>query len=116
MAEVVPLTVRISKRNSLRTVWASLTAADAVGNAENSISEFADKTVQFSGTFDGATAVMQGTNDGATWVTLHDLQGNDISFTAPGIAVILENPAGIRPSTSGGGGSQDIDVAVCSRR
>ena len=41
-------------------------------------------SVQASGTFGGATVVMQHSNDGTNWFTAKDLQGDDISLTADG--------------------------------
>lgn len=72
-------------------------------------------TVQFTGTFDSATAVLQGSNDGSTWVTLDDAQGDTVSFTAAGYAEVSTAFLYLRPSTSGGSGSQDIDCIFCAR-
>ncbi len=77
--------------------------------------DFADKTVQLVGTFNNATIVIEGSNDGVTYVTLTDPQGNALSFSADAIEVILENPLYIRPSSSGGSGSADVDVIIVGR-
>jgi hypothetical protein len=90
-------------------LWETLTSANAVGDSLE-MTAWSDRSVQFVGTFDSATVVLQGSNDGTTWVTLTDPQGNAISKTAAGLEAISELTRYVRPSTSGGGGSQDIDV------
>jgi hypothetical protein len=87
---------------------------EAVGNADVgaavAAARFSDKSVQLAGTFGGATVVIQGSEDGTNWSTLHDMGGNALSFTAAGgPKQILENPRFIRPSSSGGTGT-DVDV------
>ena len=64
-------------------------------------------------TYGSATIVLQGSNDGTNWVTLNDPQGNAISFTTgtPKLEQLLEVPRYIRPSTSGGTGT-DITVQL----
>lgn len=78
--------------------------------------DFADRTVQFDGDFDSATVVLQGSNDGVTWFSLTDPQGNAISATSDKLEVIAEGPRFIRPSSSGGGGSTVVNVRVWARR
>lgn len=96
--------------------WETLTSSNAAGSAyESGRTRAAIASVQFTGTFDSATAVLQGSNDGSTWVTLKDLSGTDISVTAAGAAEFSTAMLYIRPSTSGGGGSQDIDCIVVAR-
>lgn len=73
-------------------------------------------SVQFGGTFGGATVVLQGSNDGVTYYTLKDLQGNDISVTAAGYAEFSSGAAFIKPSLSGGAGdSVNITVSYWAR-
>lgn len=96
--------------------WATLTSTDAAGSAyEPDRTRAAIAAVQFTGTFDSATAVLQGSNNGTNWVTLSDTLGSAISFTAAGYAELSTAVAYIRPSTSGGGGSQDIDCVLVAR-
>lgn len=91
--------------------WEGLTAANAAGSAVE-MPAWSDRSVQAVGTFDSATIVLQGSNDGATWATLTDPQGNAISKTSAGLEAVSELTRYIRPSTSGGGGSQDLDCYV----
>lgn len=84
------------------------TAETTAGNA--SIARYAPKTslavasVQVGGTFGGATVTLQGSNDGTTYATLKDLQGNNISFTAAGQAEFSSGCPFIKPNISGGTG------------
>ena len=84
----------------------------ALGNADTgdslNMGRLSDKTIQFSGTWAGATAVLQGSMDGATWFTLTDPAGVPISFTADAMVLVSENPQFIRPVTSGGAGTSVV--------
>lgn len=97
--------------------WETLTAANAVGAPiPPRWAEFADRTVQVLGTFDSATLVWQGSNNGVDYLTLTDPQGNNISKTAAALETVTDNAAYQRPSTSGGGAGQDLDVIIVCRR
>lgn len=103
--------------NAPRIIWATLTSSNTAGTAFlQAGTTMAIAAVQFTGTFDSATAVLQGSNDGTNWITLSDPQdGTAISVTAAGAAEVSTAMAYIRPSTSGGGGSQDIDCILVAR-
>lgn len=88
--------------------WAGLTTGDA--GAGVGYSDYRDRTVQVLGTFGGATVTIEGSNDGGTtWATLHDQSANALTFTSAGMKYVIELPALIRPSVSGGT-SPSIDV------
>lgn len=99
-----------SKHPGVNTIlWETLTSANAVGSAYESAG--VDRSFQLVGTPDGATLVAQGSNDGSTWVTLQDPEGNDLSFTAAGLKQVLEFTKYIRPSiASGATANTDLDV------
>lgn len=115
MATVVGVITDVSDQagpgTAYQILWEAITAANAVGDAKT-LPAWTDRSVQIVGTFDSATIVLQGSNDGATWATLTDPQGNVISATSTKLEQIEECTRYIRPSASGGGGSQDIDVYV----
>ena len=100
------LTQTTGKSHSRRI--ATWTAETTAGNA--SIPRYAPLTslaiasVQVSGTFGGATVVLQGSNDGTTYATLDDTSGAAISFTAAGIVDFSAGCAFVKPSISGGTG------------
>lgn len=91
--------------------WTAL----ANGNTGDSIScaRWSDKTVQVKGTFGaGGSITLQGSNDGSTWATLHNAQGNAITMTAAAIELIAENPRFIRPNVTAGDGTTALDVLI----
>lgn len=95
---------------------ATLTAADPDSAAwENRIA--GDMCVQVAGTFGGATVLVQGSNDGTNYATLNDPQGNALSIaTTAKIEQLLEAPRFLKLSSSGGGGTTDLDVTIFARR
>jgi len=98
-----------------RVIWeACATNSEAINALPISEQWGLAASVQASGTFGGATVVMQHSNDGTNWFTAKDLQGNDISLTADGIAEFSLSSAYIRPAISGGSGD-DVDVIVVFR-
>ena len=108
MATVNATTDRNSLNGAVLVTWA-LTDADT-GTAFP-ISYAAEITVQVSGTFGSATAVLQGSNDGTNWATLNAWIGTNTSFTTAGIRKATENPGYIRAVTTGGTAST-ISVVV----
>jgi len=84
--------------------------ADDTGSAE-SLAEFADRSVQVecATTFGGGTVTIEGSNDGTNYRTLHDTDGNALTFTSGGLKQILEATAKIRAKMTG---STNPDVTV----
>ena len=117
MATISPTIARITPFGDEAHVitWALLTAANAVGAAIE-MPGSSDRSVQIDGTWDSATFVLQGSNDGTTWFTLTDPQGNAISKTSDALEMVSELTRYIRPSTSGGGGSQSINCRVLLKK
>jgi hypothetical protein len=89
-------------------LYANWTAETTAGSGSifryTPVNSLVAASVQVSGTFGGATVVLQGSNDGTTYATLKDLQGNNLSFTAAGYAEFTSGAAFIKPSISGGAG------------
>jgi hypothetical protein len=83
--------------------------------ASINLPEWADRSVQIVGTFNGGTVVVEGSNDGVTWATLNDPQGNALSFTTSKIEQILEVVLYTRPRVTAGTGV-DVDVHFLLRR
>ena len=105
-----------SQQGVWRTVWASMGIAD-VGTPDET-SRYPEKSVQFGaidptvfpapsvGTaFGGATAVLEGSEDGVTYFTLKDKFGNNISTSTAAMFQLEVVPQFIRPRTSGGTGT-----------
>lgn len=96
--------------------WETLTSTNAAGTAWEPIArQGLGITFQVAGTPDSATIVLQGSNDGTNWLTVKDTLGSDVSLTAAGYAEVSTGFRYLRPSTSGGGGSQDIDCLLAAR-
>ena len=93
--------------------WEGLTTGD-VGTSLT-YSGFRDRTVQVVGTFGGATAVLEGSNDGENWKTLTDPQGNPLSFNAAGLETVMEAPLFMRPAVTGGT-SPYLTFILCAGR
>lgn len=98
-----------------RVIWEGLTTAGSPGTSFKLTAQSAlAGCVQVIGTFGGATVTLKGSNDGTNWVTLKDLQGNDVSFTATGMVEFTTSAAYIRADAAGGTGD-NIDVLVTLR-
>lgn len=98
-----------------RVIWSGLTTAASPGAALKLTAQAAlAGCVQFTGTFGGATVIMQGSNDGTNWFTLKDLTGADVSATAAGAFEFTTSAAYIRASASGGTGD-NINVVMTLR-
>jgi len=88
----------------------------AYSGMTQTFSAYPDKTIEIIGTWGGATAVIEGSNDGTNWNTLNDIEGEPLSFTEDsGFKLVLENPLYVRPSTSGGTGT-DLDVTIVASK
>lgn len=96
--------------------WEELTSTNTAGTQWEPLArQGLGVTVQFLGTFDSAIAALQGSNDGTNWLTVKDTLGSDVSFTTAGYAEVSTGFRYLRPSTSGGSGSQDIDCILAAR-
>lgn len=116
MATISPVITK-AKDDTMVFTWTALTAANANGDPiPSTYADYADRCVHILGTFDAATVVWQGSNDGSNYLTLTDPQGNGISKGAAAIEAITEGALWQRPSTSGGGGSQSVTVICVARR
>lgn len=93
--------------------WAGLTTGDTGRPLE--MTGWADRSVQITGTFGGATLTLQGSNNGSAWNTLTDPQGNEIVLTSQKIEQIMEITRYIRPIVSGGSGTS-INIITLVRR
>ena len=76
----------------------------------------ADRTVQVSGIFDGATVTFEGTLAGSNWFPLRDTMGATLTFTTGGLRAVLENAVWVRPTASGGGAGTALTAILNVRR
>lgn len=97
--------------NAAVYTWAALATGDTGAPLKGP--GFTDASYQVSGTFGGATVVIEGSNDGVTYGTLVDPFNVAISFTAAaGPIQILPICLWIRPRVSGGANAAINIIAV----
>lgn len=97
MANATPIQLAVAK-GVIKTTW-TITAANDTGLPECA-PQFPVKTVTMTGTWNAGTILLEGSNDGTTYVTLNDPNGNALSFTADKTEAVLENPLYVRPRAS----------------
>jgi hypothetical protein len=117
MATINPVITRVGN-NILKVFWEQLTTTNTEGAAIDPVllADFADRSVQITGTPDGATLKFQGSNDLSTFVSLTDPQGNAIEKTAAALEQVMENTLTVKPVVTGAGVSTDLDVTLIARR
>jgi len=78
----------------------------------------ADRTIQVSGVFGaGGTVIIEGSNDGTNYRTIHDAQGFDLSFTSAKVESVSEITRYIRPRITGGvADTTNLTVTMVLRR
>lgn len=94
--------------------WA-LTTADHTGTPLP-MAEWNDRSISFSGTWGGATAVLEGSNDGVYYCTLRDPAGVALSFTADGLKQVMETVQYVRPRLSVVGTGATVSACLLIRR
>ena len=112
------LVTKFVEKGVLQSTWTGL------GNAENGLPENLDRfpihSVQFSGTFGGATAVLEGSDDGVTYFTItgeNPAGGADVLISttqAQRFNFYNDVPHFIRPRTASGSGTS-ITVIITSK-
>ena len=90
--------------------WEGL-VADETGDTFTNTTK-PDRTLQVNGTWGGATLIFEGCNDNANFLTLLDIEGNALSFTAipTQLYLLREAPAYLRARVSGGDGTTSLNV------
>lgn len=95
--------------------WAAI-PADSSGTPVSGPG-YTDRSFQVSGPFGGATVVIEGSNDGVNYFTLHDPFANALSFTAAALAEVTEMALWMRPRVIGGAASAiDVVGVLCNHQ
>jgi hypothetical protein len=102
-----------TKDGSAKKVTWAFTGADT--GLPIAFSEWADRSVQMSGTWNAATVIWEGSNDGVTYLPLTDPQGNAITKTADTIEAVTEVCELARPRVSSGAVTA-VTISVILRR
>jgi hypothetical protein len=115
MATINPTLTTIGAQDGSvkKAVW-SFTGSDT--GVAIRYAEWADRSVQMSGTWNGATVLWEGSNDGGTtYLPLTDPQGNAISKTADAIEAVTEICELARPRVSAGSVTAVTVTAILRR-
>lgn len=110
----VPTTTDINGDRSVMLFTWTLTTADHTGDPV-AWADWADRSVQMTGTWGGATAVLEGANV-ATYLSITDPQGNAISKTADALEACTEVTRYVRPRLSVVGAGATVVVTLLARR
>ena len=115
MANIIPVVNRtIQGANSIVSAsWGPMSTGDT--GIQVALTDFADRAIQISGTFGGATVTIQGSNDGTNWNTMRDPASVAMTFTAADIKQMLEMALYVRPIVTGGAGVS-ITVVMAGRQ
>lgn len=97
-----------------RMQW--LLSQNANGSAETPDTSMAVASVQMAGTFGGATASVEVSNDGVNWVPLEDREGNVVSATAAAFFEISTGAAHVRAKATGGNGTTALVISLVAWR
>ena len=102
--------VRASSGVAAPITWSAVTNADTCAEAPYF---GGDATIEVTGTFNGATVQM---NFGTVSGTVSAIDTNEkpagAKFTSAGVCNVTLPPGFIQPTLSGGGGSQNLRIAI----
>ncbi len=110
-----PTKIEVGGDNSCFLLTYALTTADHTG-AACEYPQWFDRVFLLEGTFGGATCILEGSNDGVTYVPLKDANGTAISLTAAGHFHLLGTPRFVRPRLSVVGAGAAVNATILCRR
>lgn len=82
-----------------RITWSNLNGGDE--GAAVKVANWTKKAVAFTGTYNGVSATIQGSNDGTNYFVLVNEQGVAVSSTAATMQTVGTNPLYIKPVVTG---------------
>jgi len=99
MATKNPVITELDPRDGsvLLVTWTLVGTDDG---APINMTQWADRSVQFVGTWGGGTVLFEGSNDGTNYATLTDAQTSAISKTADSLEQVVELTRLARPRAS----------------
>lgn len=97
-----------------RIVWADIATGDTINSIAIPGQAAVAGSVQFGGTFGGATITLQVSNDNVTFFDMKDLTATTISATAAALFDFTTSAVYLRPAITGGAANA-VDVTVCLR-
>ncbi len=116
MALISPVftVVKTQGADAVRVSWTNAATGDTFTALSVSAQAAVVGSVQFSGTFGGATIKIQVSNDGVSFFDMKDLAGTVISATAAGFFEFTTAGLYIRPAITGGTGDS-VSAILCLR-
>jgi len=116
MALVSPVFTVIKTQGAdvARVAWTGIVTGDTFTSLPVSAQAAVVGSVQFSGTFGGATIKLQVSNDNTTFFDMKDLSGTVISATAAGFFEFTTAGLYLRPAIASGSGNS-VNVILCLR-
>lgn len=116
MATVTPTfsLVKTQSEPIPRIVWEDIVTGDTINSIPVLGQAAVAGSVQFGGTFGGATIKLQVSNDGTTFFDMKDLSANTVEATAAAFFEFTTSAVYLRPAISGGAANA-VDVTVCLR-
>lgn len=115
MATITPDVNNNESEDYVKVTWLNIADGDTI-EAVRGLSEYSDRSIEIYGNIDGGTVTINGSNEGSAFFNLNDPMGNALSFSANGLAAILEFTDYIQPSTTGGGASQATNIILIAKR
>lgn len=111
------ITVAPHAGNTKLASWTGLTQASLDTGEPLELCDYADYVVQFGGTFGaGGSVNLEGSNDGATYFILNDVQAAAITKSAAALEQVAEAPRYVRPAVTAGDGTTSITCTIYARR
>jgi hypothetical protein len=105
----------VSINGAVQSFAWTLTTADHTGDALIGV-DFADRTFTFVGTWGGATAAVEGSNDGTNWMLLSDAAGaTDATASTNKAITVVELTRYIRPRLTTAGSGATVTVHLLAR-
>lgn len=112
MATIKPTRRLVAGGKGAVFTWA---LADGDDGEPVSVVDFADRSVQVTGTFGGGNVRIEGSNDaGSNYASLTDPQGNDLNITVAKVEMVTEVTEMLRPRVTSGSGVS-VSVSLLAR-
>lgn len=109
MATIDPSVQKDTDYNYLSVTWDGLESGDD-GREVSIFGAYKNKTVQITGTMDGATPTLEGSMDGENWETL--TSDGSTAISGEGLFAVYEHPEHIRPNVDGGASATSVTVIL----
>lgn len=106
--------VAVASTGGVSLTWAALGQGDDGSPAD--YENYADRTVQITGAFGGATVQLVGSLDGVNYAPLTDQRGDEINVSGADLKLVAEATPWVKPVVSGGGAGTNITVSMYLRR